>query len=82
VKAIIAGAALASGNSKSLDDLQEMLKHYTDLMYPEQAHELEDKKAKIARIMEREFAQGPMKVQAQDYDKKRRKKQWRSGKIK
>jgi hypothetical protein len=74
INAVIAAASAASGAKQDFEQLKDMIKKYTDLLYPEDAHELEDKTARIKSIMEKEHARGPMIVQAQDYDKKRRKK--------
>lgn len=70
---VSAAAAIVEGKS-DFQTLRDTMRKYTDLIYPEDAHDLEDKATRIKTIMEKEFARGPMKVQAQDYDKKRRKK--------
>lgn len=74
VRAVMAGASIAVGDQSGLDKLKDMHQYYTDLVYPEDAHDLEDKAERTKRILEREFAKGPMKVQAQDYDRKRKRR--------
>lgn len=73
VKAIVA-AATAIGGKDPGTGLQEIFKEYTDMIYPDRAHKLEDKALRTKKILEREFAKGAMKVEAQNYDKKPRKK--------
>lgn len=74
VHAILGAATAIAGGKGDFQALRDSLHRYTDHLYPEDAHELEDKASRIKRLLEKEFARGPMKVQAQDYDKKRRKK--------
>lgn len=74
VNTIMSAAAAMSGGKADFQVLRDLLRSYTDHLYPEDAQDLEDKATRIERIMKTEFAKGPMKVQAQDYDKKRRKK--------
>lgn len=73
VMAIVA-AANAIGGGKASNKLQELFKAYENLIYPELKVETESAVARVERIMKRELALGPLKVQAQDYGKKRRRK--------
>lgn len=67
-----AGASAAGGQVTS--KLQELFKDYTNLMYPELKTETESKAAFVERIMKTEHARGPLKVQTQEYGKKRGRK--------
>lgn len=73
VKSIVAAVTAINGKDPG-NALQDLVKEYTNLCYPDRAHKLEDAAARTAKILEREFAKGPMKVQAQNYDKKRKPK--------
>ena len=74
IQAIVGAAHTIAGGKSDFQALSDLVRKYADLTYPEDAHDLEDKATRIKRIMEEEFAKGPLRVQAQDYDKKRRKK--------
>lgn len=74
VNAILSAAAAMAGGKSDFEVLRDLLRKYTDLLYPEDAHDIEEKASRVKRLLEREFEKGPMKVQAQEYGKKRRKK--------
>jgi hypothetical protein len=73
IKAIVSAANAMNGKDSG-SALSDLFREYTDATYPERAGKLEDKAAKTKRILEREFSKGPMKVQAQNYDKKPKKR--------
>jgi hypothetical protein len=73
IKALITVANALNG-AKDSDGLNDMVNDFKKLIYPELAHEVEDKAKRTAKILEQEHAKGPLRVQAQDYDRKRRKK--------
>ena len=73
VKALVTVANVLNG-AKDSDALNEIINEYKGMMFPELSHELEGKAARIDKMLEKEFHKGPIKVQAQDYDRKRRKR--------
>lgn len=73
VRAIMTAASVMAGG-KADDKLQAIANDYTELIYPETAANKEDKAAITAAILKAEFERGPIKVQAQEYDRKRKRK--------
>lgn len=66
--------ANAAAGGKDSGTLKDLVNEYKALVYPETAHEIEDAVKRTETILATEFSRGPMKVQAQEYGKKRRKK--------
>lgn len=65
--------AIVSGEA-SFTKTNDSLRIVKDLLFPELREEVEDKMEKTRVIMEKELAKGPLKVQALDYGKKRKKR--------
>lgn len=70
----IMSAASVVGGGKGDDKLNDAIKEYTDLMYPDSASDLADKAAGVARMLKKEHEGGPLKVKVQEYTGKHRKK--------
>lgn len=73
IKTVMTAAEIIS-TGKSDNKLQDLVKEYRAHTYPENKHDLEDVAKRHEAIMKSEFAKGPMKVQAQEYGKKRKQK--------
>ena len=71
-----AANSIVSGESK-FSNTAKNLKKIRDLLYPENASEVEDKAAKSKDLLEKEFSRGPLKVQALDYGSRNKKKRSR-----
>lgn len=70
----LALASAVDGRAVEFKNTRNNIKDLQDLLFPEHAKVQEDQAAKAKRILEREFARGPLQVKAMDYTKKRRKK--------
>lgn len=76
VKAVVAaifdlGAML---NGKSSNKTEDVLKAFRDVLLPEFAESVKEKALSTEEILKREAQSGPMKVQALNYDSKKRKR--------
>lgn len=69
----IVAAVNAAVSGKSENKLQEVVKEYTALTYPESDNDTQDKAANVQKLLEKEFARGPMKVQSQEYSRRKKK---------
>jgi hypothetical protein len=73
VKTIFAAASLMASGKFDEGKLQDLLKDYSDLTYPDANAELEDKAKRIERIIRTEHERGPMKVQSMQHDGRKNK---------
>jgi hypothetical protein len=72
IRATIAGAMMAAGQDPG-QSLSDLLKDYRNLLYPEDRTDLQETARRHEEMLKAEFAKGPLKVQAQEYSKKRKK---------
>jgi len=72
IRAILTAAHIIAKSSTD-NKLSDALKEYTTHLFPETKYETEDMAKRAATILEKELAKGPLKIQAQDYGKRRRR---------
>lgn len=71
-------AAMAKDGAASapkIDDLNELMGSYKDLLLPGLAQEKDDKAKKLEKVFKEEIERGPFKVESMMTSKKRAKKQ-------
>jgi len=71
---LIIYAIRSTVNPDDVNKINETLKTYRGLLFPELAEDLVDKAAKTKELLKHEFEKGPLKVESRDYDTKRKKK--------
>ena len=71
-----AASSIITGEGK-FSRTTDALRKLQGILFPERAEELEEKAARTKKMLEKEMEKGPMKVQALDYAKTRRKKKRR-----
>lgn len=71
--ASIIAAAVTQGDAPNTKDLQDLLQAFKEHLMPETIEEREKKVKRVEEILEREMAQGKLKVKAMSYDTRRKK---------
>jgi len=71
---LIIYAIRSTVNPDDVNKINDTLKTYRGLLFPELAEDLHDKAARTKELLKSEFERGPMMVESREYGTKRKKK--------